>query len=478
MFWSNNFLTEKKIFNASLREYITLFISKIREWFTKDQAWVLLIILVTIMLRFPYLDHPKLSVMDERIHGVFALLSMNGKLYFDIHPPLVRIGFHELASRTTFDHTSLTAYERIGQGGGFVDFPYVSLRALVAILGSILPLLIYLIARIMRVTPGIAGVTALCVSIEPAFILYSRTMLPDTPMIVFQFGALAATYGAIKTHSSRWSFFFAILSGLLIGAAISTKWIAVGVLGVIGLLLLWERKLLALITIVSISLFVYSASFFYFLGYFPQGGRTDPVLHTYQVDYIKDLTLPPHADLIERADYIIALHKAMWRSNTDENVSALLPADAPNPLAWPVAKVRLHAWPDKEISDQTKQIIFQGNALLWTLLFFFFIFEVLWIGFQTIRERRWTIERDETLLVVGYLANYLPFFLIERPMFLYHYLTALLFLILLAPKVAPRVIHCLILLTKDPRLTRIFSRTIIALILLGSLLSLPSTYGI
>lgn len=470
---------QKKLLSGmSLGGYVNAFISKIRKHSMKDQAWILLLILVTLALRFPDLDHPKRPIMDERIHGAFALLSLNGKVYFDIHPPLTRIGFHEIASRTNFDHAAPGTYEQVGQGRSFVDFPYVSVRTLVAILGSTLPLLIYLLARMMGVTPVAAGLVALCIAIEPAFTLYSRTMLPDIPMIVFQFGALAAAYGAIKFRSSRWSFFLIVLSGLLIGAAISTKWIAVGVLGVIGLLLLWERKILAVIAITSISLIVYIASFFYFLGYFPQGGRTDPVLHTYQVDYVKDLTLPPHANLTERADYIIALHKAMWRSNTDEKVSALLPTDAPSPLAWPVAKVRLHAWPDKEISDQTKQVILQGNALLWTLLFFFFIFEILWIGFQTVHKRRWVIDRDETLLVVGYLANYLPFFLIERPMFLYHYFTALLFLLLLAPKVAPRVTRCLLLVTKDPHLTRIFTRTIIVLIILGSILSLPATYGI
>lgn len=51
--------------------------------------------------------------------------------------------------------------------------------------------------------------------------------------------------------------------------------------------------------------------------------------------------------------------------------------------------------------------------------------------------RRWLLAG--ALCVGGWAANYLPFFLMERTLFLYHYLPALSFQILLVPVVLQHV---------------------------------------
>ena len=80
-----------------------------------------------------------------------------------------------------------------------------------------------------------------------------------------------------------------------------------------------------------------------------------------------------------------------------------------------------------------------GNPLLWIAAFALFIFMCIEMG----RGRKHTSDHRSIMimtLIVGYLANYLPFFLIHRPMYLYHYFSALIFLFLLAGYALPLAI--------------------------------------
>jgi dolichyl-phosphate-mannose-protein mannosyltransferase len=93
------------------------------------------------------------------------------------------------------------------------------------------------------------------------------------------------------------------------------------------------------------------------------------------------------------------------------------------------------------------------------------------------RTRKFPVGKDESILLAGYLFNYLPFFLIDRPMYLYHYFTALLFLVLLLPKVTPRIIDCLSLVTNDRLFARVFVVFATILLFVNAILLFPATYG-
>ncbi len=440
----------------------------------KNILLILALLLVSILLRFPALNHPDEPIFDERIYSAFTLLSAGGNVYFDIHPPLARIMMTEIFLTQDLSPYALAFTRAVAETKTFLDFPYIPLRTATAILGAIIPLVLFALARTLGASRTVAGLIGLFVALEPALIVYSRTILPDSLMILLEFSALLVTILALRQKEKKKRYILVALAGLLIGAAVSIKWVALGMLGVIGLFFLSERKIGAAITIGVITILVYFSSFFYFLDYFPKGGPIDPVLDTYRFSYVESLSLPKDAGMIEKTIFTNELHRAIWQANTDPNASAFLPK-TPHPLSWSVAKAQLFTWlPD----DRPAQIIFRGNAFLWNIALFCFIFNILWIGALAVIKKKWPVGRNETLLIVGYLANYIPFFFIDRSMFLYHYFTALLFLFLLLPYAAPRLLRCLILLTKDRLLPRVLFILSIIFIILTSLSMLPTIYGI
>lgn len=200
----------------------------------------------------------------------------------------------------------------------------------------------------------------------------------------------------------------------------------------------------------------------------------DPVAKVYQTSYITTPELPKSATFIQKLHFTKELNLIMWRATTDQRIAEEHPS-SPHPLAWAVAKTYSIAWAPENRPDQMR---FYPNSLLWNIALFLFIFEILWVVAHVFTEKRWPIGRDETLLVIGYLANYIPFFFIDRPMYLYHYFTALLFLILLMPMASPRLLRCLRLLTKDRRLPTVLATLVVCLIFLISLSLLPTTYGV
>jgi dolichyl-phosphate-mannose-protein mannosyltransferase len=196
------------------------------------------------------------------------------------------------------------------------------------------------------------------------------------------------------------------------------------------------------------------------------------MLFSFNTSWVRDIEFPKGTSLSDVVTFLPEFHHVMLRANQDEGVAGVI-LQAPGPLAWAAGRSAIDFW----IGPDGKKIIFQANALLWSLAFLLFLFEIAWLCFMYKKERKWPIGRDETVLLAGYIMNYLPFFLIARPMYLYHYFTALILLFLLVPKIAPRMIDCLAKLSRD----RLFAFTLayfaLFLCLVNFFLLLPTTYG-
>ena len=99
----------------------------------------------------------------------------------------------------------------------------------------------------------------------------------------------------------------------------------------------------------------------------------------------------------------------MLEANQDPKV-AKMTLQAPGPLSWPPAKSLISFW---ENDTKDKQIVLTGNSLLWIMTTFAFIFELVWILFHAVRERRSPVDRTESILmslppVVRYVYDYRP----------------------------------------------------------------------
>eukprot|EP00731_Ephydatia_muelleri_P024850 Em0016g1121a len=104
-----------------------------------DALWVAMVV-AGFVTRFWRLDYPSHVVFDEVHFGKFASYYLNGQFFFDVHPPLGKLLFALIGYLCGYDGSFL--FPNIG-----VDFPpnvpYVMMRALSALAGSLLVPCVY-----------------------------------------------------------------------------------------------------------------------------------------------------------------------------------------------------------------------------------------------------------------------------------------------------------------------------------------------
>jgi dolichyl-phosphate-mannose-protein mannosyltransferase len=451
----------------------TLFLLPVRKKLialtTHDHQWVFIILFCALLLRLPFMTHPDVTQFDEVTYVNFTLHILHSQPFFDIHPPLAPMLFAEIA-RNTAPLSIFSIPEMTNQPFG--DFPFVTLRYFTAILGSLLPLLIYAVARMLKYPPHSAALPALFIVVDSAFIIYSRIILPETLLLLLNFLALGSALAMFRVKHKKLSLTLLVAGSIAMGCALSVKWLALGMLATIWLLFLSERRYGAIVISGLITLLTYVTIFTAFFFYFPEGGHPDPMLPVYDTPLIQHIAFPKTDDLMRVLTFLPTYHQAMLRVNNDEEIAKHI-LQSPGPLTWPASRSSIDFWR----SDGGKKITFQGNALLWMVSFLLLCFHIGWTCWHVWNERKWPLERDETILLVGYALNYLPFFFIHRSMYLYHYFTALIFLFLMIPKIAPRMIRCIAVVTKDRPFAVTLACFTLLLIVLDLILSLPIIYG-
>jgi dolichyl-phosphate-mannose--protein O-mannosyl transferase len=441
---------------------------KLIQWTTHDHQWIIIILFYALLLRLPSLTHPDTAYFDEQFYANITLHSLDSRPFFFIHPPLAPILFSQIIEGTG----PLTAHPITIIDQHFGDFPFGQLRLFVAILGSLLPLLIYAIGRTLKYPPRSAAIPALFIVIDSAFIIYSRAILPDTPLLFLNFLAFGCALLMLRTKNTKLAALLLATAGIAIGCALSIKWLALGVLATIWCLFLSERRYSAIITSGLIACATYIAIFTAFFFYFPNGGHPDPMLPAFDIPLIQEIEFPKTDNLMNIVKFLPEQHRTMLDANNNKEIGKYI-LDGSGSITWPTARSSIVFWR----SEDGKTIILQGNSLLWMISFLLLCFQIGWICWHMKHERKWPLERDETILLAGYVLNYLPFFFIHRPMYLYHYLTAIIFLFLMIPKIAPRMIDCIAVLSRD----RLFAMTLASftlfLIVLYFIFLMPTIYG-
>ncbi len=440
-----------------------------RQYVGNDTNALVLILLLSALLRLPFLEYPNKTVFDEAIYTNYAIHGAREIPYFDIHPPLARMLFANIVKQSEFTTTGVAMETNQDYG----DFPYLALRVFIVIFGILLPACVYVLSRQLHFRPEIALFPALFVVFDNAFIIYSRTILPDTLLLITSVIALSLTQAILMQKQVRSRQLLAILLGIVLGAALAIKWTALAILAIVSIWLIankaWRVACAALVVAFVCYVIIFSAYF----TQFSAGGKIDPMLAAYRTPWIDNVT---YVRGDHTWDIVAALpkhHRIMMRSNSDDHISSQM-IEAPHPLAWSVARAVHKFWQNE---DGTKRITLTGNTLLWFGMCFLLLFELGWCLAQYSKTRKWPIQKTETLLLLGYFMSYVPFFFIGRPMYLYHYLTPLLFLFLLTPFVVPRIIRCVNALAHDRYIGSVLVIMFFFLIVLNYVLLSPLTYG-
>ena len=422
-----------------------------------SHKWIILTLLVcSIVVHFTFFGHPNETVFDEVHFGKFISGYYSGEYYFDIHPPLGKLmiaGFAKL-----FDFQPEFSFTDIGDQ--FPNEKYMALRFLPTLAGTVLPLIIFLLALELGLSRVAAFAGALLVIFDNALLTQSRLILLDPFLLLFGFASLLFYFKYAKNRILNTKYL--ILTAIFSGLAISIKWTG---LGFIALPLLIEtyyqskdyltnpvnlrtiiRNVLNLAKFASffiISLTIYFSIFALHFALLPKPGPGDAFMRPgFRDNHI--------------VKNILYLNIEMYKSN--QRLSASHPHSS-KWYTWPLMTKPVYYW----VKD-TARIYFLGNPVIWWASAVAIAISIKYLVLS-IKKRR--LDKVLTILLAGYAINMLPFVGVKRVMFLYHYLTALIFAIL---------ILCY-LIDKDKNSRKIFAGiTMVAII--AFLFFSPLSYGL
>lgn len=371
---------------------------RVIEWLETKKgflAGVGIISVISAVIRFINIASPTSRIFDEVYSPVFAWKLLHGQTYFDIHPVLAELP-HSIGL-LLFGDTPLGW--RFGPWLWGIVFCWAAAFAA------------YLLAN-----RRIAGVImALLVSLDTAYFVYGRTGLPD--MFLLSQVALSITFFllSVRLNNRTKATFAALVAGIFIGNVISTKWLGLAILGVIwswiiifGLLKILKRRKFfwkTEILLPNISPFLYplffaiTPFFVYFLWLIPMLGW--------------------HGNFEAFWTQVVWWHKSVWNYNT--TLTATHPYSS-KWWQWPlVIHPVLFYW---EHYDNGRRVInATGNVVLW------------WSALATLITGVFSLFRKfrpiVLWLIVCSLGFWLPWGVISRIAFNYHYFETLFFELLL-----------------------------------------------
>ncbi|KAF5383513.1 hypothetical protein D9615_003615 [Tricholomella constricta] len=146
-------------------------------------AVVSLLTTLAFALRFYKINHPDQVVFDEVHFGKFASYYLRREYYFDVHPPFAKMLFGLAGWFVGFDGDF--QFENIGDSYTTNHVPFVGMRALPAILGSLTIPVVYAIMKESGYSTVIAAFSACIVLFDNAHVAQSRLILLDATLIFF-----------------------------------------------------------------------------------------------------------------------------------------------------------------------------------------------------------------------------------------------------------------------------------------------------
>lgn len=368
-----------------------------------------ILLLASVLTHFVWLDWPAEVVFDEVHFGKFiTAYCCTGERIFDIHPPHAKLLI--AAAAVAGGYRGNFSFERIGQPYG--EVPVVALRIVPALAGMMLPLIIFGLLRQLGTSPLTAFMGGALAVFDNALTVQTRLMLLDGVLLAATFGSLRAFLAAEARGGWRRIAFFALAGGLA-SLAVGVKFTGLAALGLLGIIvmvrLLRERTWLEVKRrLIEAAVIVISAAVVYAAGW---------------VVHFAVLTVPGPGDVwqVPSGNMIsdtIALHRTMLSANY--GLDATHP-DSSSWWSWPWMKTSVFYW-----QGEGAALYFLGNPVVWWGGSVLFIAAAI----ALVAGRRQIMSAPIWIPVAGYLIAMLPLVGVPRALFLYHYLTPLLFSLL------------------------------------------------
>jgi dolichyl-phosphate-mannose--protein O-mannosyl transferase len=367
---------------------------------------------------------PNHVVFDEIYFGNFSSEYLLGNYFFDIHPPLGKLTmafFAWLAEYpATFDFESHFAKR-------YDDEEYLIMRLIPEIASSLVVPLIYLTMRLMNFSI-IASFTA------GAFALFENSLVTEGRLIlsdgVLHFMCCLHVIVLVQSIRRQPSIKWLIYCGLSLGAACSCKNTAWGLTALAGICHAADafvrfgvgRKfffdvLTRGLIIGFLTVFVYFVSFVIHFEVLPYSGPGCDFLS----EDLRVVFLAPGSDFFaQRVQPPWLIARVIWlvldMHNANMGISNFHDYES-RPLSWPLlTSTHTAFWVDE---TGNRQVNCNGNMYIYAMVFY----AVIVLSLCAPVNRNW----GYLVILFGYYISYLPFFLIKRAMFLYHYHIPLFF---------------------------------------------------
>ncbi len=444
----NNLISSSWLFPfALIKRSVNL--AKIKQIVFSPKFLAGVLIVLGLITRFAFFSNPAKVVFDEVHFGKFVSSYFTGKYYFDIHPPLGKMiiaagawlgGYGDYVGQN-----GVFPFQNIGDDYG--GAPFVWFRFFPALVGSLIPLAVFLfmleffvpegrdLPSRVRSGEGVSGaaagklagfLTGLLLVFENSLLVESRLILMDAFLILFGFLGL---YFFFRARNRDYQFPLLALSGLLFALSVSIKWTGLGFWGACGLIYLYDvlmmkfRQSFALVikrlafgflSLVMLPFAIYFSVFQIHFSLLPdcpakdRGNGCD-----FMSGEFKNNQLNAWQKFTE-------LNRKMWSYNKGISASHEYGSKA---LGWPLMVRSVYYWVGSSTPlginadiAETPKIYMTGNPVNWLLG----LFGILSLWFVPMAREK------KIILSLLYLANFLPFILVKRVLFLYHYLFALI----------------------------------------------------
>ncbi|MEK7478030.1 MAG: phospholipid carrier-dependent glycosyltransferase [Patescibacteria group bacterium] len=446
--------------------------------------WYLIVLLIlSALTHFIFFGRPNEVVFDEVHFGNFSSAYDTGKYFFDIHPPLGKLLISVAGYLGGYEATT-TNYATIGNK--FTDPHYVWYRILPMLAGWLFPLIIFLLCLRLRLSPLASFLAGLFIILENSLLIQSRFIFLDSFLLLFGFLALLFYLYHRQVESRPTTLFYLILSAIFAALAFSIKWTGLSFLGLIFLIEIWDvvrfrswpalkEATAKIIAFLAIGFFIYLAVFAIHFALLPKSGPGDAFMTpAFQKTlagsrYESDAKTKP----ISLLPKFWELNKEMYVAN--KTLTATHPYSS-QWYTWPFLVRPIYYWVQtaKTASGMPlveSKIYLLGNPFIYWLsdLAVMFMLVYLILLFKNIKNLK-NNYRLPVFLIIGYLANWLPFIFIGRVMFLYHYLTALVFAIITLAFVIDQI--------KVPKVKIAVGLLVVIIFSISFIFFSPLTYGL
>lgn len=368
---------------------------------------------------------PRAAVFDEELFEQYISHYFTHTFYFNLHPPVGKLFLALGAWILRVDPVALAHADAA-----------VTLRLLPALAGSAVIPVFYVLLRQLGASRRVATLGGFLMLCDNMLFTVSRYILIDAFLLLSILGSVSA-YLAACARQGRQRRTFVMLSALLAGLAIGTKWSGLSALGIVGVIWLrsaWRRDtrpaVLAtdavLLGVIPVAIYV--AAFSVHFSLLPlSGGRDDTMMpQDFQATLMGNPAFRPDAR-VSLPTLLKEAHVAMLEGN-DEYVNDRNPNATPW-WTWPVLWRPPYVWEGRnETAGQGGHVVVTGNFVVWWGALLGFVACLVGVALSHAARARLAPHRDAlVVLAVAWAASYLPFSIVTRELFLYSYLPPLAF---------------------------------------------------